>query len=358
MTLAHETNVNVVLRKQGEIVLEERPVPTIEPDQVLLNIKVTGICGSDVHYWLHGGIGDFQLKAPMVLGHESAGIVVAVGDKVKHLQVGDRVAVEPGVACRHCEECKSGRYNLCKDMRFAATPPIDGTLCNYYAHAADFCYKIPDSLSLEEAACIEPLSVAIHAANRSNIKSGDRVFVFGAGPVGLLCCAMAKAAGAGHVSIADISPSRLEFAKSYCTDSQIVLKRPEAGEPNIEYSRRTAKAILETEQMADVVIDATGAETCVQMSLMLAKNGGCVVLVGMGSSVQSLPVQELGAREVDIKGIFRYCNTYPRAVKMLSSGAIDVKPLITHSYPLKNAVDAFEHVKSGRDGAIKVVILG
>lgn len=131
-------------------------------------------------------------------------------------------------------------------------------------------FRIPDSLSLEEAACIEPLSVAIHAANRSNIKSGDRVFVFGAGPVGLLCCAMAKAAGAGHVSIADISPSRLEFAKSYCTDSQIVLKRPEAGEPNIEYSRRTAKAILETEQMADVVIDATGAETCVQMSLMVS----------------------------------------------------------------------------------------
>ncbi|CAM0134887.1 hypothetical protein VKS41_000542 [Umbelopsis sp. WA50703] len=358
MTLAQETNVNVVLRKQGEIVLEERPVPTIEPDQVLLNIKVTGICGSDVHYWLHGGIGDFKLKEPMVLGHESAGIVVAVGDKVNHLKVGDRVAVEPGVSCRKCEECKSGRYNLCLEMKFAATPPIDGTLCNYYAHAADFCYKIPDNVSLEEAACIEPLSVAIHTANRSKIRSGDRVFIFGAGPVGLLCAAMAKASGAGHVSMADISPQRLEFAKSYNTDSQIVLQRPDAGESNIEYSRRTSKAILETEEKADVVIDATGAETCVQMSLMLAKNGGCVVLVGMGSAVQSIPVQEISAREVDIRGIFRYCNTYPRAVKMISSGSIDVKPLITHSYPLKNAVDAFEHVKAGRDGAVKVVILG
>ncbi|CDS07608.1 hypothetical protein LRAMOSA01557 [Lichtheimia ramosa] len=354
----NETNQCVVLREKNNIVIENRPIPTLKAGEVLINVKATGICGSDVHYWLHGGIGSFQLKAPMILGHESAGIVAAVGENVKNLKVGDRVALEPGVACRMCEQCKSGRYNLCPDMAFAATPPIDGTLCNYYKHAADFCFKLPDHVSLEEGALIEPLSVGIHAARRANITAGDRVIIFGAGPVGLLCAAAAKAAGAGHVTITDLVPSRLEFAKTYCTDSQVLLQRPNPGEPNMDYARRMAAAILETEELADAVIDCTGAETCVQMSVLLSKNGGQVVLVGMGSSIQALPISEISSREVDIKGIFRYCNTYATAVKMLASGSVDVKPLITHSYPLQDAVKAFEHVKEGRDGAIKVQILG
>ncbi|KAI9493956.1 chaperonin 10-like protein [Zychaea mexicana] len=359
MTLPQdEINQCVVLREKHNIVLENRPIPELGLGDVLINVKATGICGSDIHYWLHGGIGDFQLKAPMILGHESAGIVADVGPGVKHLKVGDRVALEPGVACRLCDQCKSGRYNLCPEMSFAATPPIDGTLCNYYKHAADFCFKLPDHVSLEEGALIEPLSVGIHSARRANIKSGDRVIVFGAGPVGLLCAAAAKAAGAGHVTIADLVPSRLEFAKTYYTDSQVLLQRPNAGEPNMEYSRRMTQEILKTEELADAVIDCTGAETCVQMSVLLSKNGGSVVLVGMGGSVQALPISEISSREVDIKGIFRYCNTYATAVKMLASGIIDVKPLITHSYPLSDSVEAFKHVKEGRDGAIKVQIIG
>lgn len=221
-----------------------------------------------MHYWQHGGIGSFQLKEPMILGHESAGVVAALGPNVKNLKVGDRVALEPGVACRMCDQCKSGRYNLCYEMSFAATPPVDGTLCNYYKHAADFCFKLPDHVSLEEGALIEPLSVGIHAARRGNITSGSRVFIFGAGPVGLLCAAAAKAAGAGHVTIADLVPSRLEFAKNYYTDSQVLLQRAQPGEPNMEYSRRMVSAILETEELADAVIDCTGAETCVQMSVL------------------------------------------------------------------------------------------
>ncbi|KAI9276906.1 hypothetical protein BDA99DRAFT_494402 [Phascolomyces articulosus] len=353
-----EINQCVILREKNDIVLENRPIPQLDNGDVLINIKATGICGSDIHYWLHGGIGDFQLKAPMVLGHESAGIVAKVGPGVKNLKVGDRVALEPGVCCRMCEQCKKGRYNLCPEMAFAATPPIDGTLCNYYKHAADFCFKLPDHVSLEEATLIEPLSVGIHSARRANIKSGDHVFVFGAGPVGLLCAAAAKAAGAGHVTIADLVPSRLEFAKNYYTDAQVLLQRPQPGEPNMEYSRRMAKEILKTESLADAVIDCTGAETCVQMSVLLSKSGGSVVLVGMGGSVQALPISEISAREVDIKGIFRYCNTYSTGVEMLASGAIDVKPLITHTYQLHDAVEAFKHVKENRDGAIKVQIIG
>ncbi|RUS16417.1 chaperonin 10-like protein [Endogone sp. FLAS-F59071] len=383
--MSENTNYSVVLVKQGEIAAENRPVPQPGPGEVQVNIKVTGICGSDVHYWVHGAVGEFKVTAPMVLGHESSGVVSALGPGVTNLKVGDRVALEPGVCCRMCEQCKRGRYNLCPEMRFAATPPIDGTLCNYYIHAADFCYKyalitlnlqmpvsffcqpnsrllsrLPENVSLGEGALIEPLSVAIHAVNRCNLKAGDRVFVFGAGPVGLLVCAMAKASGAAHVTVADIVPARLEFAKTYYTDAQILLERSAPGEPNIEYSRRTGKRIVEElgGELADTVIDATGAETCVQTSFYVAKNGGTVAFVGMGASLQSLPVAEISAREVDIKGIFRYANTYPRAIKLISSGAISVRQLITHTYPLEEAVQGFERVKSGKDGAIKVQILG
>ncbi|KAI7863559.1 hypothetical protein BDF14DRAFT_1344070, partial [Spinellus fusiger] len=240
----------------------------------------------------------------------------------------------------------------------AATPPFDGTLCNYYRHASDFCYKLPDNVSLEEGALIEPLSVGVHAAHRGDIRPGHHVFIFGAGPVGLLCAAVAKASGAGHITIADLVPSRLEFAKSYNTDSQVLLEKPTAGESNYDFARRMSQTILQTEEPADVVIDCSGAETCVQMSILLAKNGGCVVLVGMGASVQTVPISEVSAREVDVRGVFRYCNTYPKAIKMIASGAVDVKPLITHKYSLEDAVKAFEHVKEGRDGAIKVQILG
>ncbi|KAI8342333.1 sorbitol dehydrogenase-2 [Chlamydoabsidia padenii] len=353
-----ETNRCVVLNKPLDIVFENRPIPEIGQGEVLVNIKVTGICGSDVHYWKNGSVGAFVVKKPMVLGHESAGIIAAVGPGVTNLKVGDRVALEPGVACRVCDQCKEGRYNLCPEMVFAATPPYDGTLCNYFRHAADFCYKLPDHVSLEEGALIEPLSVGIHAARRTHIRAGDRVFIFGAGPVGLLTAAAAKAAGAAHITIADVTSSRLSFAKSYCSQTQILLERPQLGEPNIDYARRTAAKILETEPLADVVIDCTGAETCVQMSILLTKNGGSVALVGMGTAVQSIPIAEIGAREVDIKGIFRYCNTYPMAVKTLASGAIDVKPLITHSYSLEDSVKAFEHARDGTDNAIKIQIHG
>ncbi|CAO3653314.1 unnamed protein product [Cunninghamella echinulata] len=353
-----ETQKCLVLNKPLDIVFEERPVPEVGQGDVLVNIKATGICGSDVHYWLTGGIGSFIVKKPMILGHESAGVVAKVGPGVTDLKVGDRVALEPGVPCRTCEQCKKGRYNLCPGMVFAATPPYDGTLCDYYRHPADFCVKLPENVSLQEGALVEPLSVGIHAARRGNVKSGDRVFIFGAGPVGLLCAAAVKAAGASYVTIADITPSRLEFAKTYCTDSQVLLERPQQGEPNIEYSRRIAENILKTEQLADVVIDCTGAETCVQTSILLAKNGGNVILVGVGASNQTIPISEVSSREVDIKGIFRYVNTYPTAVEMIASGKINVKPLITHTYSFDDSIKAFEHVKSGKDDAIKVQILG
>ncbi|KAG2200049.1 hypothetical protein INT47_007694 [Mucor saturninus] len=353
------TNTSFVLQKINEISFEDRAIPVAGPGEVVVNIKATGICGSDVHYWTHGSIGHFICKGPMVLGHESAGLVASVGEGVTHLKVGDPVALEPGVPCRNCEMCKTGRYNLCPDMKFAATPPYDGTLCNYYKHAADFCYKLPQGISLEEGALIEPLSVGIHAARRGNVKLGDRVFIFGAGAIGLLTAAAAKAAGASHVTIADIAESKLNFAKTYSADKTILLTKKRAeGQQSNDFARQMAEEILAEEgvEAANVVFDCTGAEVCVQMSVFLVKNSGSIVLVGMGASVQSISVADVSAREVDVKGVMRYCNTYPTAIEMLSSGKVDLKSLITHRYEFKDALKAFQHVKEAREGTIKVVI--
>lgn len=352
-------NFSVVLVKQGDIQYQNRPIPTPKPNEAQVNVKVTGICGSDVHYWQHGRIGDFILKAPMVLGHESAGIVSAVGKDVKDLKVGDHVAIEPGVPCRVCELCKGGKYNLCPDMKFAATPPYDGTLTNYFTIASDFCHPLPSHVSLEEGALVEPLAVAVYCVvDRSNIKPGDRVIVFGAGPIGLLVSAVAKASGASHVTIVDINQSRIDFARTYSGNSHVLLERHQPGEDSITYSRRTAGYIVDGGGRADVTIDCSGAETCVQMGIYVTKSGGTLLLVGMGGLVSSLPLADAAIREVDVRGTFRYANSYGRAIRLIECGAVDVKPLITHRYALDKSVEAFELVRDGRDGVVKLQIHG
>ncbi|KAI8083978.1 chaperonin 10-like protein [Gilbertella persicaria] len=337
-------NTSFVLQKVNEITFEDRPIPKPGHGEVIVNIKATGICGSDVHYWKHGRIGHFVCHGPMVLGHESAGIVASVGEGVTHLQVGDPVALEPGVPCRNCEMCKHGKYNLCPDMVFAATPPYDGTLCQFYRHAADFCYKLPDHVSFEEGALIEPLSVGIHATRRGEVKLG-------------IVSAAAKAAGASHVTIADISETRLTFAQSYVADAVIhMTAKPPQGDTNA-FAQQEATRLLEKTLPCDVVFDCTGVEVCVQMSVFLVKNSGRIVLVGMGASVQSISVADVSAREVDVKGVMRYCNTYPTAIEMLASGKIDLTSLVTHRYSFKESLEAFKHVSEGRAGTVKVVIL-
>lgn len=199
--------MSFILNKPYDVTFAERPKPAIEsPHDVLLAINYTGICGSDVHYWAEGRIGSYILKDPMVLGHESAGTVVSVGPKVKTLKVGDRVALEPGYPCRRCDPCLSGHYNLCPEMHFAATPPHDGTLAGFYSTPEDFCYKLPEHVSSQEGALVEPLAVAVHIVKQAKIKPGQSVVVMGAGPVGLLCCAVVKAYGASKIVSVDIQP--------------------------------------------------------------------------------------------------------------------------------------------------------
>lgn len=259
-----------MLSKPHNVYFEDRPIPKIEdPYSVKVNVKFTGICGSDVHYWEHGAIGDFVVKSPMVLGHESSGVIEEVGSAVKTLKVGDRVAMEPGIPCRRCIRCREGKYNLCLEMVFAATPPYDGTLAKYYVLPEDFCYKLPDNVPLEYGALVEPLSVGVHITRQADIKPGESVVVFGCGPVGLLCMAVAKGFGASKIVAVDINEDRLAFAQQYAATHTFRAQR--------ESPQDSAKRLIEECGLglgADAVIDASGAEVCIQTGIFAARIGG------------------------------------------------------------------------------------
>jgi D-xylulose reductase len=288
----------------------------------------------------------------MVLGHESAGTIVEVGSAVNSLKVGDRIALEPGSPCRRCPQCLSGHYNLCPEMRFAASPPIDGTLAGFYASPEDFCYKLPDHVSLQEGALIEPLAVAVHIVKQAEIKPGQSVVVMGAGPVGLLCCAVAKAYGASTVVSVDIQPPRLEFAASYAATHTFTPERVPAAENAARLLKETGLG-----DGADAVIDASGAEPSIQTSIHTVRRGGVYVQGGMGKPDITFPIMELCIKEVTAKGSFRYgSGDYKLAVEFVATGKVNVKKLITETVKFKHAEQAFKDVKGGK--GIKVLIAG
>jgi D-xylulose reductase len=289
----------------------------------------------------------------MVLGHESAGTVVSVGSHVTVLTPGDRVALEPGVPCRFCQFCKAGKYNLCIDMKFAATPPYDGTLAKYYVLPEDFCVKLPENVSLDEGALVEPLAVGVHVVRQAEVKPGNSVIVFGAGPVGLLCCAVAKAFGATKVIAVDINDSRLTFAAKYSA----------TGTFNAMHSKdplENAKEIINRFHLgfgADVAIDASGATPSINTCVHVVKTGGMFVQAGMGAAEINFPIMKLCAKEITVKGSFRYGpGDYRLAVELLASGRVTVKELVTGRVKFEDAEKAFEEVRSGK--GIKVLIDG
>lgn len=288
----------------------------------------------------------------MVLGHESAGVISKVGSAVTTLKVGDRVAMEPGISCRRCEPCKGGNYNLCVNMAFAATPPYDGTLARYYVLPEDFCYKLPEHISLQEGALMEPLSVAVHIVKQAQVSPGQSVVVFGAGPVGLLCCAVATAFGASKVIAVDIQHSRLEFAKRYATTSTFLPAKVAA----IENAERL-KQENDLGGGADVAIDASGAEPSVHTGIHVLRNGGTYVQGGMGRSEIHFPIMAACSKELNLKGSFRYgSGDYKLAVHLVSSGKVDVRRLITGTVKFEDAEQAFKEVKAGN--GIKTLIAG
>jgi len=343
-----EDNLSLVLYGIDEMRLEDRPVPKPGKNEVLLSMHSVGICGSDVHYLKRGRIGDFIVNAPMILGHEGSGIVAEVGEGVTNLKKGDRVAIEPGVPCRICDFCKTGRYNLCPDVAFCATPPYDGNLCRYYVHPADYCFKLPEHVSCEEGAMLEPLSVGVHACRRAGVTMGSKVLILGAGPIGLVTLLVAKAAGASAVAITDLDENRLNMAKSLGADEIFKIESRD--------SKEVAAMIKNNFGESDQTIECTGVESSMQTGIYATKSGGMLVVVGLGKEEITLPIVNALCREVDVRGIFRYCNTYPTALELVASGKVNVKPLITHRFKLEQSHQAFAASGSGTSNAIKVMI--
>ncbi|KAL4938250.1 hypothetical protein BDV06DRAFT_232006 [Aspergillus oleicola] len=358
-----ETNPSFVLRAVKDVTFEDRSVPPLkDPYDVRVRIAQTGICGSDVHYWQRGRIGDFILESPIVLGHESSGVITEVGSKVKNLSVGQKVAVEPGVPCRHCDYCRSGSYNLCPDTVFAATPPHDGTLSKYYITQSDFCYPLPYHMDLEEGAMVEPVAVAVQITKVGNVRPNQTVVVFGCGPIGLLCQAVSKAYSAKKVIGVDISQSRLDFATAFGADGVFLPPKKPEGVEEVDWSEKVAKMIKEKFGLGegpDVVLEATGAQACIQAGVHLTKKGGTYVQAGMGKENVVFPITTACIRDLTIRGSIRYTTgCYPVAVDLIASGKIDAKKLITNRFAFEQAEEAFELVRQGKESVIKVVIQG
>lgn len=322
-------NLAAVLYGVRDIRLEPRAVPTPAPNEVLVQIRSVGVCGSDVHYFEHGRIGDFVVRAPLVLGHESSGVIVDRGSQARLHEVGTRVALEPGVPCGVCDQCRHGRYNLCPDVRFFATPPIDGTFIEYVTIDERFAFGLPDDLSDDAGAMIEPLSVGIWANRKAGTTVGSRVLVTGAGPIGVLAAQVAKAAGAAQVAITDVSRPRLETALAAGVDEAI-----DATDSNSTANRLHG---------FDVLIECTGVATVVRQGIEALRPAGTAVLVGMGAGAsQELPTATIQARELTVTGTFRYANTYPQAIALAASGKVSPVSVVGARLPLAEAERALQ----------------
>lgn len=352
-----------VLQKVNEVSFETRYKPVLKHSrQVLVRVEQTGICGSDIHYWKAGRIGKYVVQEPIVLGHESSGTVVEVADDVIGVKPGDRVAMEPGIPCRYCEFCRSGLYTHCESLAFAAMPPDDGTLQTYYPIDYDFCYKIPDHMSFEEGALVEPVSVAVQICTNGKVHANDSVLVFGCGPIGLLCQSVAKAYGCRKVIGVDVSQGRLDFAAKYSCDGVFKPSPRLPEEDDDTYNQRVSKELCDQFDVPggfDVILEASGAEPCMQLGVYAARPQARFVQAGMGREFCNFPVTAALIKELNWTGSIRYsAGAYPTAIELVSTGKIGVKPLITNRFPFEQAEDAFNLVYSRSENVIKVIIHG
>lgn len=329
-------NRSAVLASAKTLDILERAVPTPGPHELLIRVEAVGICGSDVHYYEHGRIGPYVVEHPMVVGHEAAGVVVATGEDVADRTIGDRVALEPGVPCRTCLQCLSGQYNLCPDVVFFATPPVDGAIAQLVTIDADFAHPVPEGLTTEQAAMAEPVSVGVWAARRAGISPGDRILVTGAGPIGLLAAQVAQAFGGIDVTVTDLSDFRLAVAR--------------------ELGLGAHRAIEPLTSQYDVLIECSGAQPALTNGLQAIARRGRVVLVGMGADTVSIDVPLIQSREITLTGTFRYANTYPLALRLIATGQVKVDEIITHRFSIDQTEDALTIAR--RDpNALKAVVL-
>lgn len=341
-------NTAAFLTQLEKIEFKEVEVPKIKADEVLVKMEAIGVCGSDVHYYSHGKIGDFIVKFPFILGHECAGTIVETGADVKNLKVGDRVALEPGVPCGSCEFCLTGKYNLCPDVRFFATPPYDGCLMNYVAHPAQFAFKLPDNVSSVEGALVEPLAIGINAALTGGVKLGDTVVIFGSGCIGLVSLLASKAYGATQVIIVDVIEKRLAVAKGM---GAITLNAKECDVPAEIKKLTDGKG-------AQVVIDCAGTNTTICQTVHVAKAGGTIVWVGLAcDSVNGLNIGPISTKELTIKSIFRYKNLYPTTIAAIADGKININGIVSDKYKFEDTPRAFAETLKNVQNIVKSVIV-
>jgi L-iditol 2-dehydrogenase len=345
---ANMKNTAAFLTEIEKIEFGEVEVPKIKSDAVLVKMEAIGVCGSDVHYYSHGRIGDFVVEFPFILGHECAGTIVETGSDVKHLKVGERVALEPGVPCGSCEFCLSGKYNLCPDVKFFATPPYGGCLMNYVSHPAQFAFKLPDNVSSVEGALVEPLAIGINAALTGGVKLGDTVVIFGAGCIGLVSLLASKAYGATQVIVVDVIEKRLAVAK---------------GMNAITLNAKECDVLTEIKKLTDgkgaqVVIDCAGTNTTLCQTIEVAKSGATIVWVGLASeTVSGLKVIPMSTKELTIKSIFRYKNLYPTTIAAIADGKIDISDIISNKYKFEDTQRAFAETLKNAQNIVKSVIV-
>ena len=331
----------------GEMGFEERDIPQVKDDEVLVKLEYVGICGSDLHYYETGAIGDYVVEPPFVLGHEPGGTVVEVGKNVTHLKAGDRVALEPGKTCGHCEFCKTGRYNLCPDVVFFATPPVDGVFQEYVAHEADLCFKLPNNVSTLEGALIEPLAVGFHAAIQGDAHLGQKAVVMGAGCIGLVSMMALKARGVSEVYVVDIMEKRLKKALELGADGVI-----NGAEENVEQKIRQ----ITDGRGVDLVIETAGTEITTRQAISIAKKGS-IVLVGYSKSGEmTLPMSLVLDKELTFKSVFRYRHIYPMAIEAVAQGKVNLKGIVTDIFDLDDVQKAMDYSVNNKTDIVKAVI--
>lgn len=332
----------------GRMGFEERPIPAPKDNEVLVKLEYVGICGSDLHYYETGAIGDYVVKPPFVLGHEPGGTVVEIGKNVTHLSVGDRVALEPGKTCGHCEFCKTGNYNLCPDVVFFATPPVDGVFQEYVAHEADLCFKLPDNVSTMEGALIEPLAVGFHAAIQGGAKAGQTAVVMGAGCIGLVTMMALKAMGVSRVYVVDIMEKRLQKALELGADGVINGSRTDAVEEIMK---------LTGQKGCDLAVETAGTEFTTVQTIHMVKKGSSIVLVGYSKSGEmTLPMSLVLDKELTFKTVFRYRHIYPMAIDAVALGKVNLKGIVTDVFRLDEVQKAMDYSVSNKADIVKAVI--
>ena len=332
------------------MIIREIPIPKAGPGRVVVSLEYVGICGSDVHYFHDGKCGSYEvdLKEDFMLGHECAGTVAEVGEGVTGLKPGDRVCLEPGITDGTCEFCKAGHYNLCPDVRFLATPPVQGCNEEYIEFPENMCYKLPENVSTKEGALIEPLSVGLYAARQGEVQVGDTVVILGAGCIGLVTLLACRAHGAGKIIVADLVDARLQKAKELGADFVINSGRCDAAE---EIKKLTDG------QGAHKVFETAGSPVTVAMTPYAVKRGGTIILVGISAQEEiSFNFAQIMDKEATIKSVFRYRNIFPEAIAAVAGGAIPVGKIVTHEYDLDHIEEAYNEAVSNKTDLVKAVI--